>query len=115
MDNITTIPRKNCRQSNYELMRIVAMLMIIAFHLCRLYTPEVYERVFSLNQFFSIILGSWGLLGVDIFFLLSAYFSIDAKQFKTEKLCNIAILTALYGLCGLAIAVKWGGREFQLR
>lgn len=58
---------KNKRESNIELLRIVSMILIVAYH-C-----TINSGYFMNNTFVALVLfitGMWGILGVDCFFIL---------------------------------------------
>ena len=57
------------RNSNIEWLRIISMLLIIAFHMERSF--EELSGSFIVNAT-TIALGKWGLLGVDLFLIISA-------------------------------------------
>lgn len=50
------------------------------------------EGVFNI---YTIIIGSWGILGVDIFIIISSYFLISRK-FDIRRVLNILVQTSMY-------------------
>ena len=100
----------NGRQSNFELLRIVCILLIIAFH----YSVHgnqsaIFSSAISANQVVSIVLGSWGLLGVNGFLFISAYFLIAKEsRFSTLKLLKLLLQTVFYSL-GFVIVLALTG------
>ncbi|HWT75418.1 MAG TPA: acyltransferase [Mobilitalea sp.] len=85
------------RNSSFELLRILCMFMIVAYHYnIHGNSSNIFQSDFSLNQLYSIIFGSWGLLGVDCFIFISAYFLVDSKRFSSKKLVKIFFQTILY-------------------
>ena len=94
LEEKTVNKKSNTRQSNIELLRIVAMIMIIIFHMAMhekaMYTGSTEKKIFS------IILSGLGLIGVNIFVLITGYFQIE-KEFKTSKvLKNLATNSILF-------------------
>lgn len=81
-----------------ELLRVISMLMIIAYH-WELHAngDSIWQSPFSVNQAFSFLIGSWGTAGVNIFFMISAYFLIHSEQMNFKKLCNLMIKVSVYG------------------
>jgi surface polysaccharide O-acyltransferase-like enzyme len=59
------------RQSNIELLRIISMLFIVFFH-CKGYFYENSGCVFDNLGY--VVLGSWGIVGVDIFVCIYSWF-----------------------------------------
>lgn len=105
------------RQSNIELLRIVAMFMIILHHYC-LFGGFFEQFDFThitantlLVQFFSL----GGKIGVNIFFLITGYFMIDKvmKPYKVWKLIyqifTINIIVCVFLLC---MGENYSKREF---
>lgn len=76
------IKKKN-RDSNIELLRIIAMCLII-FHHMALNTGIVDGYTVNGNMIFGIIGGIGGKIGVVIFLLITGYFSIN-KNFSFKK------------------------------
>lgn len=78
--------KKPTRSSNFELLRIISILLIIAFHYC-IYGNggKIFSLNISTNQIFAIIFGSWGVLGVDCFIFISAYFLLASNKFSSKN------------------------------
>ncbi len=76
------IKKKN-RDSNIELLRIIAMCLIIFDHMA-LNTGIVDGYTVNGNMIFGIIGGIGGKIGVVIFLLITGYFSIN-KNFSFKK------------------------------
>ncbi len=80
---------ENKRQSNFELLRIFAMLMIISHHFVvhgffeydvfSVTLPKIYLRCMNIG----------GKVGVNIFVFISGYFLIESKKVKISKLCKL--------------------------
>ena len=88
---------KKARQSNFELMRILAMFLIVMYHAVLHAeladgTPLVFAP-FSVNQAFSYLVGMWGLTGVGCFFLLTAYFQIPEGKVRSKRLLLLLLQT----------------------
>ncbi len=80
---------RKIRNSNIELLRIISTFLIIAFHMRR------YNYIWSskpIGYIFGTIFSSWGVLGVDIFLIISAYFLSESK-FHIKKVINIVFQT----------------------
>lgn len=68
------------RQSGIELLRIIAMLMIVFQHL---ENHTDYSSVATLNTVWLQILGLGGRLAVNIFVMITGYFY--ASSFSTKR------------------------------
>lgn len=82
------------RQSNLELLRIICMILIVLYH-CAIPLWTSSESLAS--QSILNIVGIWGLLGVNCFFLLSAYF-LRNLSFKSRKLLKLILQVICYAL-----------------
>lgn len=75
------------RSSNLELLRILAMLGIVASHYNGLIMPQLMESDTPLANFL-LVQSTWGKIGINCFMLISGYFmcQIDASWKKFLKL-----------------------------
>ena len=78
------------RDSNLELFRIIAMLLIVAHHYVvnsGLTAPDgpIYNNPLSRDSLFLMIFGAWGKIGINCFVMITGYFmctsNITAKKF----------------------------------
>ena len=99
------------RSSNFELLRIIAMLAIVAFHM------SVYSQIPDRGAFFAeqhSINASWirylntfGFYGNFIFMLLSGYFLVD-KRFKGFAIVKIILEMWFYSILIIYILIAAG-------
>lgn len=97
--------KQSKRISSLELLRIISMIWIVAYH-WQIHADNdqiIFSRL-NMNQVFSFVMGSWGTLGVDIFFIISAYFLINSKSVKWVKVYNLIIKVSIYGMGVLVLA-----------
>lgn len=106
---------KKNRIASVELLRIISMLMIIAYH-WELHgnNGKIIFSPLSIKQFFSFAIGSWGTVGVDLFFIISSYFLLKSKYIKINRIIILIIKVSLYGTVILLIANLAGITEFNL-
>ena len=76
--------RKNVRSSNFELLRIISMILIIAHHYAVHSGFSFDAASMSLHRFFVQFLSSGGKIGVNLFVLISGYFLLDST-FRIKK------------------------------
>lgn len=80
------------RNSRVEVLRITSMLLIVAFHGMR-QIPLEGRRTFSLLT--GTLLSSWGILGVEIFLFVGAWFLVD-QHFRIQKVVQLVFQTGCY-------------------
>lgn len=81
--------RENKRQSNIELLRILAMLMIIAHHFAVHAGFDFPTNAVTANREFVHWLDLGGKIGVNLFVLISGYFMIQRKTLKVKKVLRL--------------------------
>ena len=99
---------KEERQSNFELLRIISMILIVAHHYVMHGGFEITEKALSLNKIWIQILSLGGKFGINIFILITGYFMINSK-FNIKKLiklifqvmCYTILSYVLLGLTGI--------------
>lgn len=85
------------RDSKFEILRIIAIFLIIAHHYA-IHGFQLKEiDVFSYNRIIVNILSLGGKLGVNLFVLISSYFMVDSK-FKFKKLIKLFGETWIYSI-----------------
>lgn len=95
-DNNLNHTRSHIRQSNWELMRIVAMCMIIAGHFI---TQSEYMSYIPTKEgaWFGVFFGRCSRIAVNMFLLLGCWFMVEAK-FSARRIIklyfNVWTLTA---------------------
>ena len=117
------LKKQGDRQSNLELLRIVAMLMVILVHYAghgggRL-VPLPDGAVYGLDLYFgewfqktqAIALNAGGQIGVNIFFLISGYF-LCTTTFKTERLLKTLAQVFFYSAVMVFMLTAFGIMEF---
>lgn len=95
------------RNSNFEILRIIAMLLIIAGHLT---FQSGILNTDSNNKFFAVILGSGLGVADNIFVLISAYFLTNIK-FSTKRILKIYLEVWTYTV-PITIIMLFCGRQW---
>ena len=91
---------KKKRQSNIELLRIIAMLLIISFHYV-FHSGYVFEQL-NYNSFIVKTFYFFGELGVNIFFLITGYFLVTGK-FSIKKFIKLILEVNFYYIVSLIL------------
>lgn len=102
------------RNSSIEFIRILSMIFVIAYHWqLHAYGHSIWNSPISANQIFSFAIGSWGSLGVDLFFIIFAYFQINKRSIKLNRIMSIIIKVSFYGTVVLLLANVMGIEKFS--
>lgn len=83
------------RNPTYELLRIIAMFMIVVNHFAMF--VHVDFSSFPLNKFFSYVLQTGGKFDVNIFMLITGYFMCKSS-FRKEKLYGLLLKCVIYSI-----------------
>ena len=89
------------RNSNVELLRIIAMLMIVAYHYA-IYGFYADDLLYSRSKYLTDFLSSYGEAGVDIFVLISGYY-MCRQEFSLKRL--LVFLSQVWFYCLLALGL----------
>ena len=76
------------KQSNFELLKVVAMLMIVCHHLITLNAFNTDTQLTGLNpsRVFLQLIGNHAFIGNNFFFMISAWFlSTHTERFHIRK------------------------------
>lgn len=95
------------RNSNFEILRIIAMFLIIAHHFA-VHTNWLNGTTFIVKAF-----QVGGKLGVNLFVLISGYFLVSGK-FKLKKLIRLVLEVMFYSVGIYLVMCAFGETEFKL-
>lgn len=84
------------RQSNYELLRLFSIILIILMHGIR----SAYISEYPINEFCFNIINTFGNMAVTVFMLISGFFGI---QFRIHKLVHIWGTVLIYSMLTMGI------------
>lgn len=98
--NTTTSPTtgKNKRQLNFEILRIIAMCMIITMHYLTkgLNVPKLSEDL-SLSNMLWWLIYAFSVGAVNIYVLISGYFIVDSR-WRIDKVFSLYLTVWLYSV-----------------
>ncbi len=97
--------KKGSRQSNYELMRIISMMMIVIWHVF-LYGSNIDSAPDNIKMIYDLI-RSILVVHVNSFVILSGYFQCKSK-FKMSKLLSLINSVAFYKIFILTLVFIFG-------
>lgn len=85
------------RQSNFELLRIICMIMIVTWHALGHGGAINNTDISGANFFVAHILKSLAVVAVNCYVLISGFFGIDSK-FKKKKVIDLYIQIIFYSI-----------------
>ena len=103
---------RSLRQSNFELLRIFAMLMIVAHHLSVHGKLGFAADTVTFNRLWMQFLRSGGKLGVDIFVLISGWFMIAERKLRVGKIVRLWVQILTYSVILFAVFTATGVESF---
>ncbi|MEJ1294803.1 acyltransferase family protein [Latilactobacillus sakei] len=98
---------KKERNTNIEILRLICMLLIVASHFGS-HTSWNFHPGFGWNKFYVQLLVIGGHLGVDIFVIITGYFTIMSKYTGFKKVISLwkQVLYSSWVLFMIAIVIK---------
>lgn len=106
--------RINKRESNIELLRIIAMLIIVMHHLV-LHGQLLSQGVnFNNDLIIGGLLEPGGKIGFDIFIFISVYFSMGRTKFNSVKFLNLCIQVVFFNFI-MILPAHFLGVKISLR
>ncbi len=113
-----TVPVKKNRDSNIELLRIIAIGMIVGLHYFHSDMGGLFKSVErgSLNYYISHIFESIFIIGPNLFVAISSYFMAETNKIKIRKITDLYILMVFWAvvfyIIGLLLGSSFNAVEF---
>lgn len=107
------------RDSNLELMRIIAMLLIVAHHYVvnsGLTLPEgpIFADPMSKRSLFLLVFGAWGKIGINCFMMITGYFMCKSN-ITVKKFAKLFLEVMFYRLVIYAVFRISGYEPFSFK
>lgn len=103
------------RESNFELLRIVSMIIIIAHHFSY-HSGFMFDNdTITINRLYVQFIQIGGKIGVNVFVLISGYFLISAKSIKMNKVIKIWMQIFTYSSIIYVIFIATGIEPFTIK
>lgn len=104
---------KSKRLANIELLRIIAMLMVVMLHY--LGKGELLPKIaldMDVNGYIAWILESLSIVSVNVYVLISGYFLVES-EFKPKKIVKLVLQVLFYTILITILALAFGiiGKE----
>ena len=102
---------KKMRESGFELIRIIAMILIVANHLMNhglfkvtSQTPySLWPQMSPLNQAVSAVISCGGRVGVAVFFMITGYFLADREKLSPRSVLSFLGRVHFFGVLMLVL------------
>ena len=102
---MTSLNEVKKRSSNFELLRIIMMIFIVASHFSSLGKFEFSKETISINRLWIQFMTIGGKIGVNVFVFITGYFLIDSNKFKTTKLVRMWFQIFTYSIIAFGLFV----------
>lgn len=100
--------------SNFELLRIVAALLIIAHHYAMVGCDTLLvSNEITVNRLFSQFLFTGGKFGVNLFVLISGYF-LSEQKFRWSKFITLQMQVWFYSIASLLVLILFFEHGFSV-
>lgn len=113
-NNTLVANKSNNRQSNIELLRIIAMVLIIAHHFSIHGGFNFATSNVTINRLWIQFIQLGGKIGVDIFVIISGYFLITAKSNKISKILKLWVQIFMYSIGIYALFIITGIETYKV-
>lgn len=114
MKNMESVNQPNIRKSNIELLRIVAMVIIVMHHFAIHGGFTFSSETISINRLWVQLITMGGKLGVNIFVLISGYFLISESSIRTIKVLKLWEQVFFYSMTIFIVFCVLGLRPFSI-
>ncbi len=105
------------RKSNFELMRVIAILMIIGLHYFNGSMGGALKHVArgEANYYIAFLFESVFIIAVNLFVLMTGYFNFKKKSVDLGKLLKLIMLAYFYGVLFYILSLFFKYEEFNLK
>lgn len=103
------------RGSNYELLRVISIFMVIILHYlggCGKVLRNI--EVWSLNFYGAVFFESFSIIAVNCFVFIAGYFQIKKDKVNIEKLIQLFMLTVVWYVVLYFIGIILGDVTFSI-
>lgn len=114
---MTTGPKltnKPERQSGIELLRLVAILMVVGVHYFGKGGALTQTVAGTADYYFTNAMESLMIVGVNCFVLITGYFGVNQTGLKLRKIVDLMCIVAFWGAICYAAAIALGLQPFRL-
>ena len=106
---------KSKRKSNIELLRIIAMILIIAHHFALHGKFTFPTSLITPNRLWIQFIKMGGTIGINLFVLISGYFLIKSQNIKIDKIIKFWLQIFIYSIVLYGIFTTIGFYQFSIK
>lgn len=104
------------RKSNFELLRIISMMMVVGLHYLN---PNMggaigQQSPGEINYYITYFLEGLFHTGVNCYILITGYFMLNKKSVSFDKVVNLLIMIIFYGALHYSVALLAGWQTFSI-
>jgi surface polysaccharide O-acyltransferase-like enzyme len=114
MKALATLNQNKTRYMNFELLRIISMIMVVALHYMQFGGALEQNTFEGVNWIFTWTIEALSIVAVNCYVLLSGYFLVKSK-FKLKKLMQIWLQVLFYSLGIYIIFLGVGMVNFNIK
>ena len=109
--------QKKTRDSNFELLRIISMMMIIGVHYFNGSMGGALSKVnkTDTNYYITYLFMALFIIGVNCFVLITGYYQINIEKIKINKIIKIIAIMLFYSNLFYFISILLGENKFVLK
>lgn len=105
---------RNVRDSSLELLRLIAVMMIIGCHFAQYGEFAFPHENITVNRLWQQLLFLVGQRGNDIFILISGYFLIGSQEIKSAKVIRLISELVFYTVLISSLAAISDLQDFSI-
>lgn len=110
-ETLTPVKAQKVRDSNMELLRLVAMLLVLVVHanFRALPVPDMrYTQVHPQSALLMFMTEGFSICAVNLFVLLSGWYGI---HFRAKRLAELLFQVLFFGLLAIAVCAVWAPQQ----
>lgn len=103
------------RSSGIELLRVIAIIMIVISHSIPFYGDSTATNYVNMNlstndlgHFILIVFKYFGQIGNTIFVIISSYYLVESKRVKSKKVISILVDSFMFSFVIMIICIAFG-------
>lgn len=105
----------NMRNSSIELLRIISMIMVLCLHCNKDILITNDFQMLAINRVLICFIEALSIVAVDVFVLITGYYSVANTRIKWRKIADLVFLTSGYGGGIFLLGCVLGAESFSVK